>query len=213
MTPNEQGRFCGSCQKTVVDFRAMSDKELLDHISKTAGQHACGRFSNDQLNRKITVTKNRRYSWAYVWNLLLATFLVTESYAQEQPGGTKKPEVQLPNLSPTIGTFAVKQPDPVPSKEINGTIIDQDSKKPIAGATVMVKGTTKGTVADSLGRFKLMVNDKRAVTLEVSSVGYETQTIVLNKKKNWQNITVSITMTEMIMGKFAYTLQEIKQVK
>lgn len=196
MTPMEQGRFCGSCQKMVVDFTHMSDKELLDHISKAAGQSVCGRLAGNQLNRNITVTKNKRFSWTYVWNLLLATFLVTESYAQEQPVATKKPEVQLPNLSPTIGTFAVKQPDPVPSKEISGIIIDQDSKEPIAGATIMIKGTAKGTVTDSLGRFKLMADDKSTVTLEVSHFAFEAQTIKLNKKKNWQNVKVTLKGNE-----------------
>lgn len=83
MTPNEQGRFCGSCQKIVVDFSAMNDKELLEYIANAAGYTACGRFSNGQLNRKIKTAENkRRFSWAYVWNVLLATFMITEANAQ-----------------------------------------------------------------------------------------------------------------------------------
>jgi hypothetical protein len=209
MTPKEKGRFCSSCQKIVVDFSKMSDKELLDHIYKAAGQLECGRFTGDQLNRNITVKKHKRFSWPYVWNLLLATFLVTESYAQQKPQAGKKPEVQLPNLSPSNGTFAVKETDPLPSKEIRGTIIDQDFKEPIAGATIMIKGTTKGTVADSLGRFKIMVEDKGSVTLEVSQLGYETQTVKINTKKNWQNVMVAMKGNEaMIVGKFAFTTEE-----
>jgi hypothetical protein len=209
MTPKEQGRFCGSCQKIVVDFSKMSDKELLDHISRTAGQSTCGRFTNEQLNRNIKATeKKRRYSWAYIWNLLLATFLVTESYAQEQPVATQKSDVQLPNLSPAKATFALKERDTIASKEISGIIIDKDTKEPIAGATIMVKGSNKGTVADSLGRFKLMVDDKSTITLEVSCVGYETQTVKINKKKDWQN--VKMTMKGAIMGEIAYTSKENK---
>ena len=210
MTPDERGRFCGSCQKIVVDFTTMSDKELLDHISKTAGQHSCGRFSSHQLNRDINATeKKRRFTWAYIWNFLLATFLVTESYGQEKPLISKKPDVQLPNQSPTVGTFAVKEPESAPSKEISGTVIDEDTKEPIAGATIMVKGTTKGVVTDSLGRFKLMVNDKSHITLEVTSLGYETQTVVMNKKKNWQNIKVTMKGDEvMILGKYGYSIKK-----
>lgn len=200
MTPDKQGRYCGSCEKIVVDFTTMSDKELLDHISKTAGQHSCGRFSSHQLNRTIKATEKKpRFSWAYVWNLLLATFLVTESYAQEKPQINKKPEVQLPNLSPTVGTFAVREHDTIPAKEICGTIKDQDTNEPIANATIMVKGTSKGTVSDSLGRFKLLVTDKSAITLEVTGLGYETQTVVMNKKKNWQNVKVAMKGNELII--------------
>lgn len=80
MTPMEQGRFCGSCEKIVIDFTKMSDKELLNYFTKAAGQPVCGHFSNDQLNRKIgPATTSNRFSPAYIWNLLLATALFFES--------------------------------------------------------------------------------------------------------------------------------------
>jgi hypothetical protein len=101
MTPNEQGRFCGSCQKTVVDFSAMSDKELLAYIANVSGYTACGRFSNDQLNRTIKTAENKRqFSWAYVWNILLATFMISEANAQACPPKRKA-------LVPSI----IKKPD------------------------------------------------------------------------------------------------------
>jgi hypothetical protein len=191
MTPNEQGRFCGSCRKTVVDFSAMSDKELLDYISNADNQRVCGRFAGDQLNRKINVTeKRKRFSWAYIWNLLLATFLVTESYAQGEPQMKKKPEVQLPDISPRVGTFAVKNEDTVPSREIRGTIINRDSKTPVANATVMVQGTSGGVVTDDKGKFMLKVKNKDKVTLVVSSLGYKTQTVVLTNNQKWQSVKV-----------------------
>ena len=80
MTPKEQGRYCGSCEKIVIDFTKMSDKELLSYFTKATGQPVCGRFANDQLNRRIApATNNNRFSPAYVWNLLLATALFFES--------------------------------------------------------------------------------------------------------------------------------------
>lgn len=98
MTPKEQGRFCSSCEKIVVDFSKMSDKEMLDYFTKTAGQSTCGRFANDQLNRKVeeTVTKPRRFSMAYVWNLLLASVLFFESCNEATTGEVvcEKPAVQ-----------------------------------------------------------------------------------------------------------------------
>jgi hypothetical protein len=179
----------------------MSDKELLDHISKTVGEHACGRFAADQLNRKINITeKRRRFSWAYIWNLLLATFLVTESYAQGEPQIKKKPQVQLPVISPGAGTFAVKEKDTLPSREISGTILNEYAKEPIAGVTVMVKGTSQGVTSDNKGQFKLIVKKKDKVRLEVSAVGYKSQTVVLTNKQKWQS--VRILLKEEAMGGF-----------
>ncbi len=50
MTPNEQGRFCGSCQKTVVDFTNFSAVDIQNYFTKHYGQKVCGRFKNQQLN-------------------------------------------------------------------------------------------------------------------------------------------------------------------
>ncbi|HEY8894413.1 MAG TPA: hypothetical protein VIM79_06345, partial [Niastella sp.] len=132
MTPDEQGRFCGSCKKIVVDFTVMSDKELLNYISNVAGQHTCGRFSNHQLNTDIITTKSKkRFSWAYVWNVLLASLLATESYAQGEPVVKKKPETHLPDVSPTVGTFAVKERDTVPNKIVQGVVLQSKTNAPL----------------------------------------------------------------------------------
>jgi TonB family protein len=40
-------------------------------------------------------------------------------------------------------------------KEVKGTVVQQDGKKPLAGATVVIRGTTVGTVADDKGMFSL----------------------------------------------------------
>jgi hypothetical protein len=50
MTPNEQGRFCGSCQKTVVDFTNFSAEDIQNYFTKHYGQKVCGRFKKQQLN-------------------------------------------------------------------------------------------------------------------------------------------------------------------
>jgi hypothetical protein len=49
MTPEEQGRFCGVCSKTVFDFTKATDKEIIENLNKDAT--ACGRFVSSQLNR------------------------------------------------------------------------------------------------------------------------------------------------------------------
>ncbi|MFA9213405.1 MAG: energy transducer TonB [Candidatus Methylacidiphilales bacterium] len=49
MTPNEQGRFCGSCQKTVVDFTDFSSEDIQHYFTKHYGQKVCGHFKKEQL--------------------------------------------------------------------------------------------------------------------------------------------------------------------
>ena len=56
---------------------------------------------------------------------------------------------------------------------LTGSISD-DSKSPLIGATIAVKGTINGTSTDANGKFSLKINSALPVTLVISSVGYET---------------------------------------
>jgi len=51
MTPNQQGRFCQSCQKTVVDFTQFSTTDIQNYFAKHFEQKVCGRFKNEQLTQ------------------------------------------------------------------------------------------------------------------------------------------------------------------
>ena len=46
MTPKEQGRFCDSCCKIVVDFTKMNDEELKAFfLNKKKEEKLCGQFN------------------------------------------------------------------------------------------------------------------------------------------------------------------------
>ena len=75
MSPTDQGRFCMSCQKQVVDFSMMTDKEILEHIS-AASKSICGRAGNDQLNRLLVVPPEPRKIWWRYWMGLAASFIL-----------------------------------------------------------------------------------------------------------------------------------------
>lgn len=63
------------------------------------------------------------------------------------------------------------------SKKINGTIIDETGE-PMIGVSVLVKGTTVGTITDFDGKFSLDVPAGKN-TLEVSYIGYKNQTVTI----------------------------------
>lgn len=52
MTPQEKGRFCAVCSKTVRDFTESSDQEVLKAFSHPEDD-ICGRFNETQLNRNF----------------------------------------------------------------------------------------------------------------------------------------------------------------
>lgn len=51
MTPNNLGRHCLACQKTVVDFTLKSDAEILAYFQQVSAGRTCGRFRVGQLER------------------------------------------------------------------------------------------------------------------------------------------------------------------
>ena len=75
-------------------------------------------------------------------------------------------------------------------QEIVGTVEDADG--PLIGATVKVSGTSNGVVTDLNGHFKLKC--KPGATLEVSYVGYTTQTV---KAQAGMKIMMSEDKTEL----------------
>lgn len=63
-------------------------------------------------------------------------------------------------------------------RTISGTILDTDSSEPLIGASVIVVGTTTGTITDIDGSYSLNV-PADATAIEVSYTGYGTQVIQL----------------------------------
>ena len=68
---------------------------------------------------------------------------------------------------------------------IKGKVIDTE-KNPLPGASIIVKGTTKGSVTDFDGLFSIELK-KIPSTITVSYLGYQTQEVVV---KNKNNITI-----------------------
>jgi len=59
--------------------------------------------------------------------------------------------------------------------QVSGKVLDTETNDPLPGATILVQGTTDGTVTGFDGTFSLDVNE--GTTLVVSYLGYETATI------------------------------------
>jgi len=59
MIEQSNGRYCGHCSKTVVDFTRMTDEDIIAYLS--IRNHVCGRFDTEQLNKlNQDLTYNRK---------------------------------------------------------------------------------------------------------------------------------------------------------
>jgi TonB-linked SusC/RagA family outer membrane protein len=75
------------------------------------------------------------------------------------------------------------------NKNITGIITDAKSNDPIIGASILIKGTTLGTITDLDGKFELTANSNQ--TLQISYIGYATQEVVVGDRTSF-NIALSV---------------------
>ena len=85
---------------------------------------------------------------------------------------------------------------------ITGVITDSETKDHLIGATVVIKGTTKGTITDANGQYTLFVPTGKQ-TIEFSFVGYQTQDFEIELKPN------EVKTLNLVMKPDAHLLNEV----
>ncbi|HSU27737.1 MAG TPA: hypothetical protein VLJ68_05105, partial [Chitinophagaceae bacterium] len=116
MSPVEKGKFCGSCQKQVVDFSNMSDRQVAEFFKKPSTGSVCGRFMSDQLDREIDIPRKRIPWLKYFFQIAIPAFLFsnkghTQGEIKVKPKIETKAEESC--TRPTMGIIARPQEKPV----------------------------------------------------------------------------------------------------
>lgn len=78
---------------------------------------------------------------------------------------------------------------------ITGTILDEEKKETVIGASIEVKGTTKGTISDIDGRFEIEVENSDI--LMISYIGYQTIAIPVGDQKE---ITILLKLESILLN-------------
>ncbi len=214
MTPVEKGKFCGSCQKEVVDFSNMSDQQLVAFFKKPSTGSLCGRFNNEQLDRNIEIPRKRIPWLKYFFQIAIPAFLLTikasGQKARQETMGKIVPVCTKPLMGITVAVDNQKPVKPFEApaaKSIQGKIIDE-SGNPVAYASVIIKGTKTGVAADELGNFNIDIKNagtKQAagITLVVSSVGFELKEVAIDNKASLINVQMiqlrTVTQGEIVV--------------
>ncbi len=122
----------------------------------------------------IRLMKNSKRKFRRV--LQLAFILLTGSMAYASAAGNVSQNVQQQK------------------HQVSGKVTDSGNQ-PMPGVTVIVKGTTTGTVTDADGKYTIQVPDAQAAELVFSFIGNETQTIKVEGKPQ-----ISVQMAEALMN-------------
>ncbi|MFB9078578.1 energy transducer TonB [Flavobacterium procerum] len=78
MTPNENGRFCMNCSKTVVDFTSMLPEEIQHYFIQNQNEKFCGHFRKSQLDTiTIQIPSRILYTQAHYHKMFLLALFIT----------------------------------------------------------------------------------------------------------------------------------------
>lgn len=175
MTPTDQGRFCNACAKEVIDFSTMTDIQVLNYFTNITNEKVCGRALPEQLDRTLSRPEQPKKKIFWYWNyIVMFLMFFGKGNSAKAQGGIKPATAQLNlNKSIDINTALEGRVGGVMinnKKIITGKVTDTDAK-PVAFASIRIKGTNTGVAADANGAFK-MSTEANSV-LEVSAVGFK----------------------------------------
>jgi hypothetical protein len=147
MTPKGQGRHCGSCAKTVVDFTAWQPQDILLHFK--SNKNVCGRFTENQLNDPIPTQEDfvKQISYFNISTvkkmaaIFLFAFMIGSSSCNDNINDMGKSLIAV--TTNTIDTVPVKTLLGDTTYIVTNKIIDTPKKLMGAPAIIHKPGTVK----------------------------------------------------------------------
>ena len=142
-------------------------------------------FNHSSLKKRITMMiKKKSNPWArlkYAYVLPLATVAVAAFARPEISNELDEiSNAKVNDLTSIVKAEEVKSVENSSDEKfkLSGTVVEAERKNvPVMGASVLIKGTTMGTLTDMDGKFTLSV--KKGDVIQVSFVGYQTQSVVV----------------------------------
>lgn len=186
----EKGGFCNSCEKEVVDFTSMSNSEMMDYLRKKSSK-TCGRFKTSQLNLVHEFNAPNNYNFlskvaAVLGFSLLSLGAISKVNAQEVTTASN-----LKTEMSSIQSKSIIADAPILQYTVKGTVFDENNT-PLAGASVVLKGTNEGVQTDFEGKFEFTKPLNEGDILVFSYLGYDTKEY---KIKASETNTLDITIT------------------
>ncbi len=140
--------------------------------------------NNDKTSEKQTVSEESKKSAASINRAKSAQKNVTDEEVKSESIVTTdsnieaKPELQ--EIIPAAAKLASVQASRAAKKSsgeetVKGKILSAEDNSPIAGASVIVKGTNRRTLTDSGGNFDIKVPDTARKTIMVNYIGMESK--------------------------------------
>ena len=184
-------------------------------------------FNHSSLKKRITMMiKKKSNPWArlkYAYVLPLAAVAVA-AFARPEVSNelAEISNAKVNDLTSIVKAEEVKSVENSSDEKfkLSGTVVEAERKNvPVMGASVLIKGTTMGTLTDMDGKFTLSV--KKGDVIQVSFVGYQTQSVVVKDespltilmKDDVQSMEEMVVVGQTPKEEVKYTKVEVEETE
>ena len=170
MTDFDKGKFCGKCQKEVIDFTSYSKEEIYKKLNNSNG--VCGRLDLSQLKEeKLIKTKLENNFTKLTLIVGLGSILGITEPALAKSSETKTELIEKKDWKSIIPKKVLND-----SIILKGKVLDQDNL-PVPGTNVILKGTKIGVQTDYDGLFSIAIPEDKLSSenyLTFAFIGFKT---------------------------------------
>jgi hypothetical protein len=167
------GRYCSACEQKVFDFTAMSDDEVLRFLQQQGTSPFCGQFLVSQLDRPITPVPPPAVFRLNATQRFIGSLLLFQSVMSGVQAQVKRKPVKTVQTAPDGRKTGYI---------IRGRILDEVSRQPVPGISVMAGGRSDTT--DGRGRFR--------IELDSSYVDGQQVEVRTGKDSDWKKGTNAV---------------------
>jgi iron complex outermembrane recepter protein len=87
-------------------------------------------------------------------------------------------------------------------KTLTGKVSDAKINEPLIGASVLIKGSTIGTITDLNGAFSIECKCELPITMVIKYIGYQTKTVEIS---DFQSLMIYLSSDEKAFGEVTVT--------
>ena len=207
MIPKGRGRFCDSCDKTVIDFTQSCNQEIFRFLQNKKG-NTCGRFNEDQMNRFFEAYQNHPWVLPVAGSISLLSMLFAQEISKAQNSETVRKVSKVELVEFTLDKVVLSSDDTIVETNIylNGVVKDIN-QEPMPYCNVMLYNDSvlvNGLHTDFDGRFRFeipqnMYNDSLRFT--VSFVGYSHyEQIFIPEQQLPNDLNIALKEDHQLMG-------------
>lgn len=221
MTPTQQGRFCNSCAKEVIDFSMMTDTEVLNYFTTLTHEKVCGRALPAQLDRAITRPKEPKKRLFWYWNYIVMFLMFfgkgnaakaqgcIQTVTTEQINAIKNTNVKDALSGKVAGAIVGSNSNAIAGKETVVRLFSMNVIREGKGAIYVVDGVIQTNGSDNINSYDVedySVLQGPAAVVIFGQDASEGAVIITTKKQKEKTLDTVVVNSDFGVKKMAGTL-------